>query len=118
MGKAPNPNPKFSNKKRTQSPSDDASSINRRSNDNHSQYVTFNIESYTKTELYELKNRLVSELDQIRQLKTRIESGEFKPRLNHNGGGIEEIKVRDWGCDEGLWSDFDEAHEKQKWLDF
>ncbi|KEH31196.1 global transcription factor group protein [Medicago truncatula] len=87
MGKAPNPNPKFSNKKRTQSPSDDASSINRRSNDNHSQYVTFNIESYSKTELHDLKNRLVSELDQIRQLKTRIESGEFKPRLNHNGGG-------------------------------
>ncbi|CAK8577914.1 unnamed protein product [Lathyrus sativus] len=92
MGKVPyaNPNPKFGNNKRTQSPSDDASSINRRSNDvvaDHSQYLTFNIASYTKTELKELKNRLVSELEQIRQLKLRIESGNFKPRPSHNGGG-------------------------------
>ncbi|KAL5054469.1 hypothetical protein RYX36_035151 [Vicia faba] len=92
MGKVSyaNPNPKFGNNKRTQSPSDDASSINRRSNDvvaNHSQYLTFNIASYTKTELNELKNRLVSELEQIRQLKIRIESGDFRPRPSHNGGG-------------------------------
>ncbi|XP_058758142.1 transcription factor GTE7-like isoform X2 [Vicia villosa] len=93
MGKVSyaNPNPKFgNNNKRTQSPSDDASSINRRSNDvvaNHSQYLTFNIASYTKTELNELKNRLVSELEQIRQFKIRIESGDFKPRPSHNGVG-------------------------------
>ncbi|XP_073225909.1 transcription factor GTE7-like isoform X2 [Cicer arietinum] len=92
MGKVPyaNPNPKFGNNRRTQSPSDDASSINRRSNDvvaNHSQYVTFNIATYSKTELNELKNRLASELLQIRQLKIRIESGEFKPKPSHNGGG-------------------------------
>ncbi|CAJ2678245.1 unnamed protein product [Trifolium pratense] len=92
MGKVPyaNPNPKYGNNKKTQSPSDDASSINRRSNDfvsNYSQYVTFKIASYTKTELSELKNRLVSELEQIRQLTTRIESGDFKPKTSHNGGG-------------------------------
>ncbi|CAL5213541.1 unnamed protein product [Lathyrus oleraceus] len=92
MGKVSyaNPNPKFGNNKRTQSPSDDASSINRRPNDvvaDHSQYLTFNIASYTKTELNELKNRLASELEQIRQLKIRIESGDFKSRPSHNGGG-------------------------------
>jgi hypothetical protein len=92
MGKVPyaNPNPKFGNNKRTQSPSDDVSSIHRRSNDfvaNYSQYVTFNIASYTKTELNELKNRLVSELEQIRQLKIRIESSDLKPKPSHNGGG-------------------------------
>ncbi|PNX95862.1 bromodomain-containing protein [Trifolium pratense] len=93
MSKVPyaNPNPKFgNNNKRNQSPSDDASSINRRSNDvvvNQSQYVTFNIPSYSKTELMQLKNRLVSELEQIRQLKIRIESGDFKPRSSKNGGG-------------------------------
>ncbi|XP_039689022.1 transcription factor GTE7 isoform X2 [Medicago truncatula] len=91
MGKVPyanpNPNPKF---KRNQSPSDDASSINRRSNDvvtNHSQYVTFNVSSYSKSELNELRNCFVTELEQIRQLQTRIESGELKSRSSHNGGG-------------------------------
>ncbi|GAU45342.1 hypothetical protein TSUD_84590 [Trifolium subterraneum] len=91
MSKVPyaNPNPKFGNNKRNQSPSDDASSINRRSAVvNQSKYVTFNIPSYSKAELNELKNRLVSELEQIRQLKIRIESGDFKPRSSNNGGGL------------------------------
>lgn len=80
----PNPNskPKLGNSKRTQSASDDASSINRRTNEvNHqSQHVTFNVASYSKNELNELKHRLVSELEQIRNLKNRIESGEFQPQ--------------------------------------
>ncbi|KAI5448292.1 transcription factor GTE7 [Lathyrus oleraceus] len=89
MGKTPfsnsNPNPNFKpklgNSKRTQSASDDASSINRRTNDlNHSQHVTFNVASYSKNELSELKHRLASELEQIRNLKNRIESGEFHPQ--------------------------------------
>ncbi|XP_058771694.1 transcription factor GTE7-like [Vicia villosa] len=79
----PNPNskPKLGNSKRTQSASDDASSINRRTNEvnHHSQHVTFNVASYSKNELNELKHRLVSELEQIRNLKNRIESGEFQP---------------------------------------
>ncbi|KAI4296470.1 hypothetical protein L6164_036426 [Bauhinia variegata] len=83
--KVPFSNPKFTNK-RTQSASDDASSINRRSNEvNHSQYVTFNIASHTKKELNELKSRLVSELELIRQLKNRIESGELQPIPIFNG---------------------------------
>ncbi|XP_061370815.1 transcription factor GTE7-like [Gastrolobium bilobum] len=82
----PNPNPKFGNSKRTQTASDDASSINRRSNDvNNSQYVTFNVASYTKKDLNDLKNRLVLELEQIRKLKSRIESGEFQPGQSFNG---------------------------------
>ncbi|XP_019423370.1 PREDICTED: transcription factor GTE7-like isoform X1 [Lupinus angustifolius] len=92
MGKVPfsnsNPNPKFSNK-RTQSPSDDASSINRRSNDivSYPQHVTFNISSYTKKEIVELKNRFTLELEQIRQLNSRIENGEFqiRPTPCYNG---------------------------------
>lgn len=71
----------------TQTVSDDASSINRRSNEfnlGHSQYVTFNITSYSRKELSELKNRLISELDQIRQLKIRIEAGDFHPKPSHN----------------------------------
>lgn len=62
----------------TQTASDDASSINHRRsselNFSHSQYVSFNIGSYSKKELGDLKNRLMSELDRIRQLQSRIES--------------------------------------------
>ncbi|KAJ4843121.1 hypothetical protein Tsubulata_002908 [Turnera subulata] len=108
MGKVPfsNPNPKFSKKRQFQqfqappavldvdeSPgltqsaaSDDASSINRRPTNNDlarpAGYVTFNIATYTKKELAELKNRLVSELEQIRLLKSRIESADFQIRSN------------------------------------
>ena len=48
-------------------------------------YLTFNITSCTKKELNELKSRLVLELEQIRRLKSRIESGEFPPRPSFNG---------------------------------
>lgn len=106
MGKVPfaNPNPKNSSKKSqfhqfhapsgdfngcqidespavTQTASDDASSINhRRSSEfnlGHSQYVSFNIGSYSRKELSELKNRLLSELDRIRQLQSRIEASDL-----------------------------------------
>ncbi|KDP35948.1 hypothetical protein JCGZ_09920 [Jatropha curcas] len=105
MGKVPfsnpNPNPKLSKKRHAATPavnfdgpqalmqsaaSDDASSINRRpaSDFNTGGYVTFNIASYSKKELLELKNRLVAELEQIRQLKSRIDSSEFQIRSSSN----------------------------------
>ncbi|CAN0921038.1 Transcription factor GTE3, chloroplastic [Linum grandiflorum] len=109
MGKYPfsnsnptNPNPQFSKKRHLQalpyadideSPaftqsaaSDDASSINRRPNDfNTGRYVTFNVASYSKKELFELKDRLVAELEQIRQLKSRIHSSsDFQIRSGSN----------------------------------
>jgi len=94
MGKAPfanpnpNSNPKLANSKRTQSASDDASSINRRSNEvvTHSQYVSINIGSLSKKELSDIKNRLVSELEQVQKFRTRIESGELQPGQSFNGG--------------------------------
>ena len=65
----------------TQTASDDASSINhRRSGEfsmGNSQYVSFSIRSYSKKELGELKSRLMSELDRIRQLQSRIEAGDL-----------------------------------------
>ncbi|XP_050209338.1 transcription factor GTE7-like [Mercurialis annua] len=99
MGKVPfsnpNPNSKFSKKRQFQPAApalnfdippaaavDDASSINRRpgavsgSEFNSGGYVTFNIGSCTKKQLLELKNQLVAELDQIRQLKNRINSSQ------------------------------------------
>ncbi|CAK7330363.1 unnamed protein product [Dovyalis caffra] len=104
MGKIPfsnpNHNPKFSKKRQFQPPqppqildvdespsaaSDDASSINRRPQNNHQDfntggYVSFNVSSYSKKELIELKNRLVYELEKIRELKNRIESSDFQIR--------------------------------------
>ncbi|QCD76615.1 hypothetical protein DEO72_LG1g236 [Vigna unguiculata] len=89
MGKAPfaNSNPKLANSKRTQAASGDASSINRQSNEavTHSQYVSFNIGSLLKKELYDIKNRLVAELDQVQKFITRIESAELQPGQSFNG---------------------------------
>ncbi|OAY39415.1 transcription factor GTE7 [Manihot esculenta] len=105
MGKVPysNPNPKLSKKRQFQAAqpvinfngppaltqpaaSDDASSINRRpaSDFNGVGYVTLNIASYSKKELVELKRRLIEELEQIRQLKNRIDSSEFQVRSTSN----------------------------------
>ncbi|KAK9004548.1 hypothetical protein V6N11_042013 [Hibiscus sabdariffa] len=102
--KKPNPNPKF-NKKRHfhhqlaqpddiaghvvddppavthSAASDDASSINRKINDFSSgSYVSFPISSFTRKELIDLKSRLISELEQIRELKNRIQSNDFQAR--------------------------------------
>ncbi|KAL2969032.1 hypothetical protein AAZX31_15G058300 [Glycine max] len=95
MGKVPfsNPNPKsksnpkLANSKRTLSASDDASSINRRSNDfvTFSQYVSFNIASYTNKEINDLKDRLTSELERTQRIRNRIESGDLQPGQSFNG---------------------------------
>lgn len=74
----------------TQTASDDASSINRRSSEfnlGHSQYVSFNMASYSRKELMELKNRLMAELDRIRHLQTRIDAGELNPLPKKLGPG-------------------------------
>lgn len=65
----------------TQTASDDAYSFNQtsaaRNGGNYGGYVTFNVATYTKPELLELRKRLSAELDQIRDLRDRIESGRF-----------------------------------------
>ncbi|XP_039018433.1 transcription factor GTE7-like isoform X2 [Hibiscus syriacus] len=107
-GTKPNPNPKFNKKRKFHhhlappddgtglvvdgSPavthsaaSDDASSINRKRNDfNYGAYVTFRISSYSKKELIDLKNQLVAELEQIRELRNQIESNDFHVRSSSN----------------------------------
>ncbi|CAH9084596.1 unnamed protein product [Cuscuta epithymum] len=103
----PNPNPSSNPKKKqkhfhqtasgrafddspvvTQTASDDAYSFNQRpiesNGPNFGGYLTFNIPSYSKLELNELRKRLVSELEQIRNLKDRIESGHLSTTVNHN----------------------------------
>lgn len=70
-----------------QAATDDAYSFNQRSIDsnglNFGGYLTYNVPSYTKAELNELRKRLMSELDQIRNLKDRIESGMFSTAVNN-----------------------------------
>lgn len=69
----------------TQTASDDAYSFNQRPIEsttnvdglNLGGYMTYSVVSYNKSELHELRSRLVAELEQIRNLKDRIESGQF-----------------------------------------
>nr|GMD08792.1 transcription factor GTE7-like [Ipomoea batatas] len=64
-----------------QTASDDAYSFNqppKESNGlNFGSYLTYNVNSYSKAELSELRKRLGAELEQIRNLRDRIESGNF-----------------------------------------
>lgn len=46
----------------------------------HREYVTFKVSSYSKRELKELKNRLISDLERVRILLTRIQARELEFR--------------------------------------
>ncbi|TXG60031.1 hypothetical protein EZV62_014604 [Acer yangbiense] len=46
-------------------------------------HVTFNLDAYTRRELKDLKCRLLSELEQVRIMRTRIESTNFETRSNN-----------------------------------
>ncbi|CAA2953303.1 transcription factor GTE7-like [Olea europaea subsp. europaea] len=65
----------------TQTASDDACSFNQtstsRSGFNHGEYLTYSVSSYTKSELLKLRRRLVAELEQIREFRAQIDSGQF-----------------------------------------
>ncbi|KAF8081963.1 hypothetical protein N665_0854s0003 [Sinapis alba] len=61
-----NPNPNFDSSKQF----DDSS--------NYGGYATFNLSGYSSSQLKELKKRFTSELEQIRILRERIESGTFE----------------------------------------
>lgn len=51
-----------------------------------SHYVSYDITRYSKLEIRSLKSRLMSELDKVRSLTNRIETGDFRTGLinNHN----------------------------------
>ncbi|GER42104.1 bromodomain-containing protein [Striga asiatica] len=70
----------------TQTASDDAYSFNQtttsRNVANYGGYVSFNVASYTKSELLELRKRLSAELNQIRDLRDRIQSGQLSTTEN------------------------------------
>ncbi|GKV26595.1 hypothetical protein SLEP1_g35865 [Rubroshorea leprosula] len=107
----PNPNPKSAKKRQFQqhlavddaagplfddSPvvtqsaaSDDASSINRKLNDfSAGAYLNFNLKSFSRKQLNDLKGQLVSELEQIRELRNRIESNDFQARSSSNNKSV------------------------------
>ncbi|CAI9104154.1 OLC1v1002779C1 [Oldenlandia corymbosa var. corymbosa] len=116
MGKlpylSPNPNPKKKQKQFhqsanggrknhdfspavTQTASDDAYSFNQkpiadvhRNGFNHVEYMTYNVASLTKIQLAELRKRLASELEQVRNLRDRIHSSQF------SGGNPNNLKSK------------------------
>ncbi|KAL4036618.1 hypothetical protein IC575_000178 [Cucumis melo] len=70
----------------TLSPSDNGSSIDRyhrSSNFEYSQYVSFNVTSCSGRDLFELRKRLLGELEQVRRIKNRIESGNIGSGPNY-----------------------------------
>ena len=85
----------------------DSSSLNRkaigvndRKESSQGRYVTFNLGAYSRRELSELKKRLLSELDQVRDLRNRIESRDFEsrsayisPHLSESHGAREAIST-------------------------
>ncbi|KAJ8572463.1 hypothetical protein K7X08_008974 [Anisodus acutangulus] len=118
MGKTPyshtqlNPNPKKKQKQFhhtsngnsqavTQTASDDAYSFNQRPIEsttsvdglNLGGYMTYNVVSYNKSELHELRSRLVAELEQIRNLKDRIESGQLSTTNPRSHGKSKKLPV-------------------------
>ncbi|CAA2961329.1 transcription factor GTE7-like [Olea europaea subsp. europaea] len=76
----------------TQAASDDAYSFNQTSASassgfNHGGYLTYNLASYTKSELLELRKRLAAELEQIQNLRNQIDSGQFNFTSTNNNPG-------------------------------
>ncbi|XP_019056597.1 PREDICTED: transcription factor GTE7 [Tarenaya hassleriana] len=68
----PNPNSNPANRNNSANQSDDSLS--------YGGYATFDLAGYTASQLRELKKRLISELEQVRILRERIESGAFETR--------------------------------------
>ncbi|XP_077234053.1 transcription factor GTE7-like [Tasmannia lanceolata] len=68
--------------------SDDSTSLNRKSislnSKNNNQYITFNIAECSKRELREIKKRLISELEQVRNLRDLISSREIQSRSGYS----------------------------------
>lgn len=77
-----------------------AISLNERKESSQGGYVTFNLGAHSRRELKELKKRLLSELDQVRDLRNRIESRNFEsrsayiaPHVSGSHGGREAIST-------------------------
>ncbi|KAH7671677.1 Bromodomain-containing protein [Dioscorea alata] len=82
--------------------SDDSSSLSRRpagpgrNRDSSVGHITFNLASYSRRELRELKRRLVSELERVRSVASRIDastrSGGYQPREPISGSDSKKAK--------------------------
>jgi len=58
-------------------------------------HVSFNLAAYSRQELADLKKRLISELEQVRSLLTRINSGDFGSRSGHLASKPPPLKLND-----------------------
>lgn len=78
----------------TQAASDDAYSFNQRpietsgvggygNSFNHGAYVSYNVAACSRSEINELRKKLVSDLERIRNLNDRIQAGDLNPRSSN-----------------------------------
>lgn len=58
-------------------------------------HVTFNLAAYSRQELADLKKRLISELEQVRSLLTRIDSGDFGSRSGYLASKPPSLQLND-----------------------
>ncbi|KAJ8545938.1 hypothetical protein K7X08_018521 [Anisodus acutangulus] len=59
-----------------------SNSVDDRNDSFHREYVTFNLASYSRNELKDLKKRLISDLDRVRALLNSVEAQDFVSRTS------------------------------------
>lgn len=80
----------------SQSASDDAYSFNQRPIEtnysfNYGSYVTYNVGSCSRSEINELRKKLVSDLERIRSLNDRIQAGDVNPNPRSANGKFKKL---------------------------
>ncbi|CAL9244985.1 unnamed protein product [Arabidopsis halleri] len=101
----PNPNPNF-DRSNSSNQFDDSSEFG--------SYATFNIAGYTSNQLRELKKRFTSELEQIRILRERIESGTFETQQAYTIPEVPAVRSAPLNSFAGEKNDLGPKKKKQK----
>ncbi|XP_020873364.1 LOW QUALITY PROTEIN: transcription factor GTE7 [Arabidopsis lyrata subsp. lyrata] len=101
----PNPNPNF-DRSNSSKQFDDSSEFG--------SYATFNIAGYTSNQLRELKKRFTSELEQIRILRERIESGTFETQQAYTIPEVPAVRSAPLNSFAGEKNDLGPKKKKQK----
>ncbi|EOA14409.1 hypothetical protein CARUB_v10027609mg [Capsella rubella] len=100
-----NPNPNF-DKSNSSKQFDDSSSFG--------SYATFNVAGYTSNQLRELKKRFTSELEQVRILRERIESGTFDTQQSYTLPEVPAVRSAPLNSFAGQTNELGPKKKKQK----
>lgn len=101
----PNPNPNF-DRSNSSKQFDDSSDFG--------SYATFNIAGYTSNQLRELKKRFTSELEQVRILRERIESGTFETQQAYTIPDVPAVRSAPLNSFAGETNELGPKKKKQK----